>query len=1305
MPGLIHDFTRADEEPAWGQCGGRISPQAMSALRALTGNVELSAYIVFLGSVFVLLKEYTSTGDLVVWSPAYERLASPKGCTLPLRTSILPSDSFRSVLVRLKRTVIEAYAHQRFQAKFPEPVSQFMVCSRAIHDVVAAPREAQVVFEWAAAGRDPEFVVRYDRNLFRADCLETLAGHLASCLERLVFNLDSELSKFTAVGKVETRRLLEEFGSGPSVSFPESTLIHHIQVRERKHGERIAAVEGAQRRTYAELGARARRLGIWLQQRGVRRGQFVGVFVERGIAHLEAVLGLMQAGGVYVPVDPSYPSQRISFMMEDSGIETLITQTGLALCLPPETRARLKTIFYVDGVSQCKAFNEYSWEDLQAESGDGLPAADLIPDDYAYLLYTSGSTGMPKGALVFHRGAANHILAEAAHLGLNEDLCFMQSAPCSSDIAVWQLLGPLVLGGRTVIVDQNTFCNPEKVLQLIRREQITLMEAVPGWLQAFLDYAQLLPVAERDLGPLRQVIVTGERVDVSLINQWFRAFPQVPLINAYGPTEAADDVCQCCIEGPLMERLHHVPIGRPIANLRLYVLGPGLGLRPTGAAGEICIAGVGVGGGYWRQEERTSASFVQNPYRSGGSAPMLYKTGDLGRWLPDGNLEFLGRLDSQVKIRGFRIELGEIESSLARCDGVAQAVASTYEMEGNRQLLAYVVLKPGVTMDSVTAHMLTSLPAHMIPSIRVLERMPLLPSGKVDRKQLAATEPAVRDQQKSGQGPRTPAEALLVQIWSQLLRQPAVGIHENFFALGGDSILSIQMISRAARGGLRISPKQVFAHQTIAELAAAIQTQDQVSAEQGPLGGELSLLPSQHWFFEQPQIDCHHYNQAVMLKVAPGIDCGLVSRCMRELLIHHDALRLRFENGEHGWRQTYAVFEDNPVFTEVDLSSTADATWPEALSSQAAAAQSRLNLKSGPLLQVVWIHAPPGEMPRLLIAIHHLVVDGVSWRILLEDLQRGCEALREGAKLSFGLKSSSLREWSQALQRHVQQPGVQQQIRYWEEVVSQNAADLPADFPHANLAESARHITVTLTAEETRQLVQELAAEYQAPVIDILLTALACALRDWTGRSATLVDLEGHGREDLFAHLDITRTVGWFTSIYPVAIQIREGCSLVENLRLVQAQLRAVPNRGIEFGALRYLQPAGQESTLHSARRAQITFNYLGQIDQVLNPGGLFLPAPESVGPLESPARLRSYWLDINGSIAGGTLGVTWEYSANIHHSSTIQRLADRFIGCLKGLIEEATNRHSRVPERADSQPGDWGKGELAAALSKVEFQ
>ena len=521
-------------------------------------------------------------------------------------------------------------------------------------------------------------------------------------------------------------------------------------------------------------------------------------------------------------------------------------------------------------------------------------------------------------------------------------------------------------------------------------------------------------------GSVRTINLAGEALTAELVDRIYEQTEILQVFDLYGPSE---DTTYSTFAR--REKAARATLGRPISNTAVYLLDSQYQLVPVGMAGELCIGGGGLARGYYGRPELTAERFVPNPFAK-ERGERFYKTGDLARYFPDGNIEFLGRIDQQVKLNGFRIEPGEIESVLQR-HPLVYAAAVTVRDDGSqsKRLVAYVAMKTAMSDSEWRDYLRTYLPEFMIPSFFVmLDGMPLMPNGKIDRKALPIPEPA---------GPTvgeevaaiTPAEKALTAIWARVLKCERVGIHDNFFDLGGDSILSIQIVAQANDAGLKLTTRQVFEHQTIAKLAQAAGQEKFTLAEQGPVSGPVEWTPIQRWFFEQSLDRPHHFNQSILLEVKLGLKAESVRQVVQELAKHHDSLRLRFEQSSEGWRQTNAGIETHRIFSRVDFAELPEEQQKARIASEAASVQSSLDLKEGPLMRVVWFDLGNQRSARLLIVIHHLVVDGVSWRILLDDLQRGCAQVLAGKKIGFGRKTSSFQQWTARLRDYERSDAVQ----------------------------------------------------------------------------------------------------------------------------------------------------------------------------------------------------------------------------------------------------------------------------------------
>ena len=1105
--------------------------------------------------------------------------------------------------------------------------------------------------------------LEFDRSRFDDATILQMLGHFRTLLEAMAEHPRQRLMDLPLLTAAEHEEIVRSWNA-TARDYPKGVRLHQLfEAQAARTPEAVALVFEQTQLSYRELDRRANQLAHHLRSLGVQPDQLVGVCCERSIEMVVALYGIVKAGGAYVPIDPEYPADRVAFMIADAGVPVLLTQKHLIGQLPSHS-ARVVCL-------------DSDWPEI-SRARDAKPHDEISAANLAYMIYTSGSTGKPKGAMNEHRGICNRLLWMQEQYQIGPADVVLQKTPFSFDVSVWEFFWPLQTGARLVIAKPGGHKDAAYLTQLIREQGVTTLHFVPPMLRVFLDE----PGVEA-CRSLRHVVCSGEALPFDLQEKCFAKLG-AQLHNLYGPTEAAVDVTHwtCRREG----ELKIVPIGRPVANTQCYVLDAALRPLPIGVPGELHLGGVQIGRGYHNRPELTAEKFIPDPFRADAAA-RLYKTGDLCRYLPDGNIEYLGRLDHQVKIRGFRIELGEIEARLAEHGAVKDNVVVARQDGGEKRLVAYLVAQqqPAPGVAELREHLLKSLPDFMVPSAFVwMEALPLSPNGKVDRKVLPAPERAQANASRYV-APRNANEQALAEAWAAVLRLERVGIEDNFFELGGDSILMIQIIARTRSSGLALTPKLIFKHPTIAELAAAVPPAKVAAAEQGLVVGEAALTPVQQWFFELNPAEPHHWNQAFLFQTRERLDAALLAKAVDHLERHHDALRLRFQQTGAGWAQSFAApgagsFEavkGNIGMTDI-----------------CARAQASLRLEAGPLFRVLYLEAGTEPAGRLLIVVHHLAVDGISWRILLEDLETAYGQLRAGRAVQLPAKTASFQRWSQALAEHARHDAWQSELCFWRAVP---ASSLPADVAgaEANTEGAAKLVAVSLEADETRDLLQRVPAAFNSQINDALLTALAQAFARWSGRSGTTLDLEGHGREDIADGLDVSRTVGWFTTVFPVHLDVAPDAAPAAALKRVKEQLRAVPRRGIGYGLLRYL---GGAAELKVQPQAEVIFNYFGQFDQVLGDAKLFQFAPESSGPWRSAGARRRYLLEINALVTGGRLEVRWTFAPSKHRAATVQRVAEDFVAALRQLIQA-----SALPGASALTPSDFPLAKLdQAALDQL---
>ncbi|KAA2254443.1 amino acid adenylation domain-containing protein [Solihabitans fulvus] len=1102
----------------------------------------------------------------------------------------------------------------------------------------------------------------YRPDLFDHATAERILARLRRVLDAVIAQPELPVGRIDVLAPDEREQILVRWNDSAR-DIPPGTLTSLFEDQAAKTPAGAALIAPGVELTYGELNERANRLAHLLIERGVGPERLVALALPRSVDLVVAVLAVTKAGGAYLPIDPSYPADRVAFMLADAAPALVLATSDVP---HPDCALLLDELVL-----------------------DGHPATDptdtgLRAQHPAYVIYTSGSTGTPKGVVVSHAGLASFAAAEVDRFDVRPGDRVLQFSSPSFDACVLELCMAFRAGAALVIPPPGPLVGRE-LAELLARQGVT---------HALIPPAALASVPPTALPEFRTLVVGGDACSGELVAAWS---PGRRMINAYGPTEST-------VAATFSEPLSGTkipPIGRPVWNTHVYVLDGNLQPVPAGVAGELYVSGAGLARGYLRRPGLTAARFVADPFA--GHGKRMYRTGDVVRWTEPASescaeLEYLGRADDQVKVRGFRIELGEIESALVAHPEVARATVVVREDQpGVKQLVAYVVpvdgamVVPGELRDTVAAR----LPEHMVPAAFVsLTEFPLTANGsKLDRQ--ALPKPEFTPRAATTVAPRTPVERTLLGLFAEVLGVPTVGVLDSFFDLGGDSIVSIQLVSRARKAGLVITPRQVFEHRTVAGLAAvAVGATEAVAAPADDGVGVVALTPIVHWLRERGgPIDGFH--QSMLLTVPADLGEERLVAAVQALLDHHDTLRLRLTRaGGIVWGLEVAPRGAVSAASCVTRVDAAGADLRELAAAQAKQAQALLSPERGAMLRVVWLDAGPDRPGRLLVLAHHLVVDGVSWRILLPDLAAAWRVVAAGETPVLAPVGTSYRRWAEHLVALAQHPARLAEIAGW----TQQAAgpdpllgDRPLDAA-VDTVETVRQLTLSLPAERTEPLLTRVPAAVHGRVNDVLLTALALAVADWrrgrgVAESSVLLDLEGHGREDVVDGVDLSRTVGWFTSLYPVRLDaevtdwadvLAGGESVGAALKRVKEQLRAVPDNGIGYGLLRHLNPQ-TGPMLAGLPAPQLGFNYLGRFAAPgADSGAEWSAAPEAgaLGGGVDPGTPAPHGLEITALTEdhadGPRLTVTWSWPGGLLPESDVRDLAEAWFRALDTLAAHA---------------------------------
>ncbi|MFI9272171.1 non-ribosomal peptide synthase/polyketide synthase [Kitasatospora sp. NPDC052896] len=1284
-PGAVHTFT--------------VPGHLTARLRELVTEQHTTLYTALVAATQALLARWSGQDDVAVGSltPGRSRtdLERAVGCfvnTVVLRTPVEPSGSFRDLLATATGTVNDSFAYgdtpfERLveavgapREAGRNPLFDVMVllhpappAATAPHGLdvapVTVPRQAatfDLSVEFVPDGEGLTGLLEYRSDLFDESTARRMAEQLLRLLEGAVAEPDRPLGTLPLLSAQEFDRVTRHWNA-TALPVDDTTYPEILQRRAALTPDALALVAGDERLDHATLNARANRLAHHLIALGAGPERLVALRLPRTADMVVAILAVWKSGAGYLPLDPALPTERVRYLLDDARPALVLDEAALRAV--PDTAP-----------------------DTDPRDADRL--APLRPANTAYVIYTSGSTGRPKGVAVPHRAVANLLAAHRAGFVADAGGGPLRVALTASFSFDTSLEGVLLMadGHPLHLVDEATRMDAAALVEYVVRHRIDFLDVTPSYLGQLLPAGLLTDPRHRP----RVLMLGGEAVGPRLWRE-LAGHPEVAAYNFYGPTECTVDALACrIVEGdrPL--------VGRPLPGVRAYVLDDRLQPVPPGVGGELYLAGEQVARGYAGRPGLTAARFVADPI--GPSGTRMYRTGDLARWTTDGRLDYLGRADDQVKVRGHRIEPGEVEAALLDLpEVVAAAVAAVPDAHGHTRLAAYVVLAAGTVAEGTVrpvpdlrAALRRVLPDHLVPSsFTVLDALPLTTSGKLDRRALPAPDPEGDRREREFVAPRTPEEETLAAVWAEVLGVARVGVTDNFFELGGDSILSIQAVSRARAAGLELSSRDVFRHQTVADLvAAARRTATPAASPRTHDDGPAPLTPVQEWFFATHG-PLRHFSMSLVLDLPRDLDERALEEAVAAVAAQHPALRTRFARTGDTWRQHPGAGPVTGLLTRHHPPVAVAGADPEAVQAArvraADAARAALDPATGALLRAALLPRSGDARPQLFVTAHHLAVDSVSWRVLLADLERAYRQAAEGRPPRLEPEHAPFTDWARRLAERVRTGELDDDLSYWRAEALEPVTPLPVDRSGTPLAGSVRTVRTRVDRATTEALLRRVPGVYRTQVNDVLLSALGRALADWTGAERVTVALEGHGREDLGgpagSDLDVSRTVGWFTTQYPVTLAPAGPAGAPDwaaTLKGIKERLRAVPRRGLSYEALARLgSPDPSAGALRDLPLPQVSFNYHGQ--WAASGGADFAPNGEVLGRDTAPDERLDHLLDVSAVVADGELEITWHYSDQVHEADTVRRLADAMVGALAAIVE-----HCARPDAGGRTPSDF---------------
>ncbi|TNE55275.1 MAG: amino acid adenylation domain-containing protein [Bacteroidetes bacterium] len=1253
-----------------------------SQLRAFALEKQTTSYMVLFAVFNVLMAKYSGQEDLVIGTPVAGRphpdlhqLIGMFVNTLPVRNYPKQALHFDEFLKELTERTLGCFDHQEYP--FEELVDQLVqerdMSRNPIFDILFSYQnleegaESEFPLQFKPFGVQV-FTSKFDLQLDILDFGDHLQSSITFCtklfkketaarflsqvqlvLEQVLQNPDCKLGDLDLNTKEEKEQLKQWHQELP-IQAPTGSIVQLFEQQCNNFGDRNALVSGEFNATYQQLNELANQLAHQILEAEISSGSVIGISCARNEWIVIAQLAILKAGASYLPLVPDLPSDRISFMMEDSDMKMVLTDHNLDDdCWQKIPRIKL------------------NYEELSTQSIEN-PETIIQATDRAYIIYTSGSTGQPKGVQVAHAQVLNLVsgLNKAIYSELEAHRNVALIASYAFDASVQQIYGALLQGHCLHIISSEHREQIANYLEYCRENQIHVSDGTPSFLQLIVAQKQKL---EADF-PTSQFIIGGEALGNETVAHFLDLFTQAPkLTNVYGPTECCVDSSYYHVNRQDLEYHTIMPIGRALEGQLLYVMDKNLKEQSTGVPGELCIAGANVSLGYLNRDELQQEKFVRHPE----NGLLLYRSGDLVRRDQDGKLHFLGRMDQQVKIRGYRIELGEIEAQLLGIDEIQQVAVVPFKNEqGTAYLCAYLVAEKELEISSVRALLSSSLPSYMVPSYFVqLEEIPRNESGKIDRKALPKPD-VTHLGQSQFEAPESEEEKIMAACWEKLLGIERVGRNDHFFNLGGDSIKAIQLNALLLTQNYRLNLSELFQTPTLKDIAQKLND-SKLIIPQTTAVGEVPLTPIQHHFFGEQYPKANHFNQSVLLESWEHLDQDILKLCIQALSVHHDILRSRYQQNEAGISQHLLDPDEftHEVYTFTSLENEAD--FDQIFSTKVEKSQESLDIFKGPLWRVDHYSREQGDL--IHIIVHHLIMDGVSWRILIEDLIQAYQQMKAIGTVSLPEKTHSYQYWSQSIQEYAQTPKLKKELDYWKQILCNEGTSLSTK-AQISLSPTVKENSFTLGEEQTNQLLTRAIARYGCEINDLLLSALGRAIYRWKGHKELMIHLEGHGREPINEELELSRTVGWFTSIYPCLIQ---GYSedLGELIELNRKHLSGIPNKGIGYGICRYI--LSPEDVAWEKDVPEVLFNYLGQIgnksDQLENSN-----EEEQLLGLSSLNNGRDIALEnegkypwtITGIVANGKLNLRLSYREDLFNASEIEVVLEQYQEALNEMISEA---------------------------------
>ncbi len=1266
------------------------------AIKQFTADNRVSVNTFFVTLYMIYLCKTTLQEDITIGTPVLNRSGKKEKNMFGMFTSTMPfrfviDDNLKAIdcMGKVNEQLMECYFNQKYpydllvkdlELKKKEYEGLFNTCvnyynTRLNSELNGFPIENVefyngsqiyslqiIVKDWCDSG---SLILDFDYkvNDYTDEQIEDTYVRLLNLANQILKDPTEQVRNLSILTNTEIKRLIYDFNA-TETEYPREKAIYQLfEEQVLRTPDKVAVRFNSSVLTYRQLNEKANQLARYLAQKGIRKEDIVGLLTTHSIETIIGILGVLKAGGAYLPIDLGYPEDRICYMLENSNAGTLLTNVELSKSISFKGE-----IIYLDN------------QDLYSGDSSNLDCANN-PSSLAYVIYTSGSTGKPKGTMIEHRGLTNYIWWAKKMYVKNDNEVFPLYSSLAFDLTVTSIFTPLICGCEIIVYDEKSE-DIYVLYRILKENKSTVIKLTPAQLSLIKDM-------DNKNSSIKRFIVGGEDLKVSLAKDIHNSFNgNIEIFNEYGPTET---VVGCMIHQYDYERDNRisVPIGIPADNVQIYILDKNLNPVSPNTIGEMYISGDGVARGYLNRPDLTGERFIANPFIS---EKIMYKTGDLARFLSNGKIEYVGRTDHQVKIRGYRVELGEIEKYILSYKAVKDAVVVDLKNKNNdKYLCAYFVSKGNVDIYELKLYLQKHIPDYMIPVFFIeLEKIPLTINGKVDVKMLP--EPKFETVKNEGFVLyRNEKEKNLVNAICEVLNLEAVSLSQNFIYLGGDSIKAIQVASKLNSNGLNIKVKDILSHPVIEEMVTYIEESTELHDNNGTCEGPIQITPIVAWFLEQNYSNPNYYNQSILLDIKQDIEINLLEIIFNELIRQHDSFRINYNPVSGELYYNNELLEEFYHIKEYDLTGLSASEQVDKMTLIAENLKSSFNIENGILIKACVFNLGE-DAKRMLMTAHHLGVDGVSWRILIEDINTMSKQISNGQRIILGSKTNSYQEWAKALIAYSNNE-IEKEKDYWKHILSKNFT-FPEEFNRGEeTVESSASIELQLNERLTENLLTKSNMAYNTEPKDLMILSLSRTIKDFTGIQDIIIELEGHGREEIFKGIDISRTAGWFTSLYPFYTHMLED-NLSNQIKKIKEEIRMIPNKGIGFGILKYIS-----KDLNEGFKGSVRFNFLGDFNSG-DKNNHFELLKDQLGHDVDKENKLSCGIEINCFVVDGKLNFLMTYSKNKFSENTMESFLKNYMGDLETIINYCCDKESVIFTPSDFDTADISQDELDKLFS-----